>query len=53
MRSAPSQIFEAVLAHDSVALRRVLARAEEELRQLRPIEEVETLLAPGREEPAP
>jgi phosphoserine aminotransferase len=48
-----TDIFEAVLAHDSVALRRVLARAEEELRQLRPIEEVETLLAPGREEPAP
>jgi hypothetical protein len=45
-----TDIFEAVLAHDSAALRRVLARAEEELRQLRAIEEVETLLAPGEEE---
>jgi hypothetical protein len=47
-----TDILEAVLAHDSVAVRWALARAEEP-RQLRATEEVETLLAPGPEEPAP
>jgi hypothetical protein len=48
-----TDILEAMLAHDSAAVRWALARAEEEPRQLRAIKEVETLLAPGREEPAP
>jgi predicted hydrolase (HD superfamily) len=48
-----TDIFEAVLAHDAVALRRVLARAQDELRQLRAVEEVETLLSPTDGDPGP
>lgn len=41
---AVAEIYEAVLGHDEVALRRVLSRVDEELRHLRAEVEVERLL---------